>query len=188
MARRADHTKEELKELIMQEAFSIITEEGLQGLSTRAIAKKIGYTVGTIYNVFKSYDDLIIHINYRILEDLLNHLELKSVNAVNTRDYLVSLALKYILYSQEHYNLWQCLFEYRVGAEFQKPVWYEEKLSDIFQAVEQCFEENPTENSRSLWAGIHGICVLLHSGKNTLLSTATIENLVEFMVDKYVSY
>ena len=42
---------------------------GLSGFSTRQIAKKIGYTLGTLYNIFESYDDIILHINAATLDE-----------------------------------------------------------------------------------------------------------------------
>lgn len=43
---------------------------GLSGFSTRQIAKKIGYTLGTLYNIFESYDDIILHINAATLDEM----------------------------------------------------------------------------------------------------------------------
>ena len=59
MARRSDHSRDELKALILDCAREIAEEEGLRGLTARRIATEIGYAPGTIYNLFSNLDDLI---------------------------------------------------------------------------------------------------------------------------------
>ena len=70
MARRSEHSKEEIRDMALAAAQDIVKAEGLAGLSARKIAKKIGYTVGTLYLVFKNQDDLILTINARTLDAL----------------------------------------------------------------------------------------------------------------------
>ena len=40
MARRSDHTREELKNLILEESWKIIEKQGFEGLTARCIARK----------------------------------------------------------------------------------------------------------------------------------------------------
>ena len=51
MARRNDHTRDELKEMAISAGQSIIIHEGFNKFSARKVARNIGYTVGTIYNI-----------------------------------------------------------------------------------------------------------------------------------------
>jgi len=67
MGRRSVHTPEELRELIIQAATEIVEQHGLEGLSAREVAKRIGYSPGTIYNVFENLDDLLLTIEARLL-------------------------------------------------------------------------------------------------------------------------
>ena len=59
----------------------IAKTEGLAGLTARRIAKKIGCSVGTLYNVFDSLDTLIIHLNGTTFDALYE--ELKQIEASN---------------------------------------------------------------------------------------------------------
>ncbi len=68
MARRSDHTREELTELAIDAATALIEAEGFANFSARQVAAKIGYTVGTLYNVFGSYDRLLFHVHERPLD------------------------------------------------------------------------------------------------------------------------
>jgi len=75
MGRRYDHTRKELKEMAIKAGTKLIEDKGLQNCSARKIAKKIGYSVGTLYNVFENYDDLVLHINAVTLDDLQHYFE-----------------------------------------------------------------------------------------------------------------
>ena len=70
MARRSDHSREELREMALSAAEQIVVEQGYEGLSARKVASAIGYTVGTLYLVFENIDDLILNINARTLDRL----------------------------------------------------------------------------------------------------------------------
>jgi AcrR family transcriptional regulator len=65
MARRSDHSREALEELILSHAHALMAETGLQRFSAREVAKRIGYSVGTLYNVFGSLDRLLLAVNSR---------------------------------------------------------------------------------------------------------------------------
>jgi AcrR family transcriptional regulator len=70
MARRSDHTRDELHRLALDAARRITEREGLRGLRARQIARDIGYTIGTLYNLFEDLDDLILHLNGETLDAL----------------------------------------------------------------------------------------------------------------------
>lgn len=59
MARRSDHSREEIKEMALTAALTILEEEGARGLTARKVATAIGYTVGTLYLVFKNQQEMV---------------------------------------------------------------------------------------------------------------------------------
>lgn len=63
MGRRNEHTREELREISLRAAEQLVTAHGLDGLSARKVASAIGYTVGSLYMVFRNLDDLILQMN-----------------------------------------------------------------------------------------------------------------------------
>ena len=68
MGRRSDHSRTELEELIVAAGHRLMAETGFAGFSAREVARRIGYSIGTIYNVFESLDHLLIAINGRTFE------------------------------------------------------------------------------------------------------------------------
>ena len=70
MGRRSTHTPQQLRELILDAAQDIIEAQGLAGLSAREIARRIEYSPGTIYNMFENLDDVVLHVEARVLDAL----------------------------------------------------------------------------------------------------------------------
>jgi AcrR family transcriptional regulator len=143
MARRKDHTREELKDLILKAAWDLIEKHGPPGLTARNIAKIIGYTPGTIYNVFKSMDDLIIHINGITLDKLYSalngpYLE-KNNQPVTSR--LKKMAKLYHAFAAEYKPHWYLLFTYLPPEDTPPPQWYHEKIQGLFKPLESILED-----------------------------------------------
>ena len=68
MARRSDHSRDELRRMALEASKKILTKQGLRGLSTRRIAARMGYSAGTLYQIFDDFDDLILQVNAATLD------------------------------------------------------------------------------------------------------------------------
>ncbi|TNE25396.1 MAG: TetR/AcrR family transcriptional regulator [Alphaproteobacteria bacterium] len=193
MARRKDHTREELKEMSVVSARKIIAAQGLSNLNMRRIAGDIGYTVGTLYNVFEDMDDLMMHINAATLDSLYAALE-KDVpqNDKNATRALKRIAKTYIRFAEENFNLWNVLTNYEQMTEEDRPDWYMEKTARLFRMVEQyltplCKSSAKAERSaKILWASVHGICVLGLNGRLDIAGAAPVQSLTDTLIENYM--
>ena len=70
MARRNDHTHEELMRLTVEAAGALVDELGHRGVTARLLADRIGYTPGTLYSHFANLDDVFLHVNLMSLKQL----------------------------------------------------------------------------------------------------------------------
>ena len=68
MGRRSDHSRDEIRNMAIDASAKIVETEGFKSLTARKVASKIGYTVGTLYHVFRNFDDLVIHMNARTID------------------------------------------------------------------------------------------------------------------------
>jgi AcrR family transcriptional regulator len=166
MGRRNDHTRKDIKAMAINAGLEIIEEKGYSGLSTRKVASKIGYSVGTLYNVFENFDDIVFHINAIILKELYFYVE-ENLNRQQGVEAIKKIGASYIDYSIESSNKWNALFEYQRPPESEVPRWYLEKVNKLLTVPEQYLipmfggdEETAKKVSRILWGGIHGICSL----------------------------
>ena len=191
MARRSDHSREELKNIALNAAQTIIKTKGINSLSVRNVTKKIGYTVGTLYQLFNNLDDLILHVNALTLDELTQKLSL----ALNTPNPIQSMATCYLEYYRTHFNQWNALFVHRLPENQSFPDWYEKKIITIFNIIETAVKkEVPTLTTKSinrttriLWAGLHGICTLSISGKLKPTKSESEEILIQNFIKNYLS-
>lgn len=194
MGRRSSHTAEELRELILDASTSLIREGGLATLSAREIAHKIGYSPGTLYNVFENLDDLVLTIEGRLLDALaaeLNQVPLEG----SPLDQVQALGRAYLRYTSENPKLWNLLFEHHLPAGRSIPAWYQQKLDCVMKRVEDVVAplmdgHQPGEVKRAarvLWAGVHGITSLATADKLSAVTSEGAAPLVDLLISTYVA-
>ena len=196
MARRSDHTKDELKELIFNTSRDIVIKEGFRELSARKIATEIGYTVGTLYNFYTNLDDLILQINGKTLDSLYESLIKETSNINNQNIRIHKLGKGYVDFSSKNYNLWNMLYEYHFPRPkgTKLPNWYEEKIDKIFKLVEEVLLPFVRGNKvqagkvgKMFWASLHGICVLSITGKLDTAGADSANVLAESFIKVFTS-
>jgi AcrR family transcriptional regulator len=192
MARRSEHSLEELKAMVLDAAETIVNEEGFSALKVRKIAMEIGYTVGSIYMVFANMADLIMHINAKTLDAIAAQLE--QVQDLSAEQSIESMAMTYLKYATQNFNRWSKVFEYRLQTDTEIPDWYQEKVENVFAPVEARFAELAPElpddyrkqAARALWGGVHGICVLSVTGKQDKTGIKDVEEMLVLLVRNFV--
>lgn len=176
---------------MIKAGFRLIRKEGFASFSARKVAAEVGYTVGSIYHVFGSYDELLLHINAETLVSLQNSVT-ESLEKGARRDGLQVLAESYYAFAKKEYALWSCLFEYRLSPETEIPDWYQERLRNLFSLIEQQLlpmcdgnRRHCRRHAKILWAGIHGICTLSLSGRLEVVGSDPATRLIETFVSHY---
>ena len=105
MGRRSDHTRGELEAMLIEEGGRQLAEVGLARFSARDLAKRIGYSIGTLYNVFASLDELLMAINGRTLTLWADHLRAR-LAAAGDGDRIAALVRGYFEFAQAHPKTW----------------------------------------------------------------------------------
>jgi len=194
MARRSDHSREELREMALSAAEQIVLEQGYEGLSARKVAAAIGYTVGTLYLVFDNIDDLILNVNARTLDRLHAQMEALQASSADSRDYLERLGEVYIRFADEDPHRWALVFEHRLADGRTVPAWYQEKITRMFAMVEdglapltpQRPREEITQAARAIWGGVHGICILALSNSLGVAGVDSVQKLTRSLISNYL--
>ena len=194
MARRNDHSREQIQAMAIQAAISILNQEGVAGLSTRKVAAAIGYTAGTLYLVFKNLDELILHINAATLDELHRQLAAQLDSPATPAQVIRNMALHYLHFAKTHYARWSLLFTHRLPAEQSVPAWLDDKIRDLFELVGQPLHALIPRldaqacmcATRVLWSGVHGACELGLNDKLSLGGEVRTEELIESLVENYL--
>lgn len=195
MGRRSSHTPQQLRDLILEAAYSIIETQGLAGLSAREIARRIGYSPGTIYNMFDNLDDVVLRIEAKVLEALDLRLTAVLADGAPGAGQVQRLAQAYLAFTHEKPRLWNLLFEHHLPTDAQLPDWYQEKLELLLTRIETALtalmpnapEAERKRAARVLWAGVHGITSLSTADKLSIVTTEAAGRLVDDLVTTYLA-
>jgi AcrR family transcriptional regulator len=167
MARRGDHSLEQIKDMILVAAENLVIEGGLSLLTVRKVAAKIGYTIGSVYMVFTSMDDLILHLKGRTLDTIAEQME--QVETSSAEQGLEELVDVYIKFASQNLNRWSMVFEHRLPENIKVPAWYQKKIDNIYGKFEAQFAQLTPELSPAqlkqtalaFFGGVHGMCVFM---------------------------
>lgn len=197
MARRSDHTRDQLKEMILETSWDIVGKDGFAGLSARRIANDIGYAPGTIYNVFSSMDDLCLEVNGRTLDMLYDVLNGPACNDPKKPPIqnMKKMAALYMRFAHEYKPYWLMLFSHRMpeGQELQN--WYQEKIDKLFDPLENLLQplfpakqdQKRKMAARVLWSSVHGLCFLQETGKIHLVGAKAPTDMAFYLIDTFVA-
>lgn len=171
MARRYQHSLQEIKTMILQSAENIVIEEGYSALNARKIAMAIDYTVGSIYMVFDGMADIALHINAQTVNEMTAYLQNHQTENLDTA--LENLATNYFDFANQNFNKWRMLFEFAPPKNKLLPNWYQQHLDTGFntiaslvtQALPQHLTIDRTLAIQIVWSGIHGIYTLSVANK-----------------------
>lgn len=192
MARRSDHSREQLHRMALDAALNMTEQDGLRGLKARRVARDIGYTIGTIYNLFDDLDDLIVHMNAETLGALYTVCSTVPLDG-GPEENLRALAQRYLQYTRAHPKLWNAVIEHHFPENRQRPACYSEQVAKLLRLEEKALEPlfNRNEDAQLqhhalvLWTSLFGMAAV-ESAKR-LLQGETAEALVDTLIDVYVA-
>lgn len=194
MARRSDHSRDEIREMALAAAENIVRAQGPKGFSARRVASAMGYTVGTLYLVFDNLDDLILQVNGRTLDRLHARMVKEQAQYEQATERLLRLGHSYIQFANEEPHCWEMIFEHRLPEGQETPEWFQIKVARMFALVETGLEplaghHPPAETAqaaRALWSGVHGICILANSNRLDVAGVDSVQDLTHFLMDNFL--
>ncbi|MDN3506856.1 MAG: TetR/AcrR family transcriptional regulator [Simkaniaceae bacterium] len=175
----------DLKQTILDQSHKTLVSEGVGAIRMRDLAKSCGCAVGTLYNVFETFDEIHFHLNVHTFKKLFKRLfeTLKSAE-VPLEDILPKIGWEYIAFAKENTHSFKALFEY--APEGEQPVWYREVVNEHFQKAEEFLEktyEISKEKAEALisyfWFAIHGVSSIVLNRKATNHSDEFVQSYVD---------
>lgn len=195
MARRNDHSREEIQGMAIDATRTLISREGLEGVSARKVAQNIGYTVGTLYQNFENIHELILHANAFSLTQLLAELEQAYRQEPRPLPRITNIANTYLKFGLHHEKQWAAIFRHTLPRNFIMPDWYQARIDALFALIEQAVRELAPRRdkkqiqlaSRTLWSSVHGICILHIGDKLYSDQIATPSILLQSLITNYLT-
>lgn len=156
-----------------------MSEVGFARFSAREVAKRIGYSIGTIYNVFGSHDLLVVAINAQTLALWQAHVEQRLAAAKGDR--LRALIEAYFEFAIVNRHAWTALYDHRLPDDTPAPEYYRDQIrsltgivrDEIAAALPETRRAEADALTRSLLATVHGHCFFTLNGTFALLGETT---------------
>ncbi len=196
MGRRKDHSPEELRLLILGATRNIIENKGLDALTARRLGQKIGYSPGTLYNLYPNLDALILAANFDTLGRLQQFCLAQLKDKANGFSQVRALAYAYLEFAENNINCWTALFAYKskhVGKK-KLPIWYRKRLDSVFDLIEQVLQKNldipsgeAKATGRMLWACLHGITTLALDSRLKSIGLDNPHEMIDSLLKKCLS-
>lgn len=194
MGRRSVNTPEELRSKILAASRDIIDQDGFAALSAREIARRIGYTAGTLYNIFENIDEIVRALQSELLDGLADHLD-RAAGPDGTRTDIAGLLSEYTTFAVARHRMWAVLSEhYQIsGDPGSTPLnqSLDRILGTLSRALQPLIPSAPPEGLErhvlTLWASVHGIASLATSGRVPALSHETAQKLVNCLSSTYAA-
>lgn len=194
MGRRSVHSPEELRQLILDASRTIVERNGIAGLSAREIARMIGYSPGTLYNIFENLDDVLLTLQVQLLGRIVDHLKHVPLGPDGEKN-IDALAHAYVEFALVNRRMWNLLFAHSVAAPTTVPAPFHNHLNSLAEIMRTALapvapaasHEELDTAGRALFAGLHGISAIAASEKGAQVTPASAQTYAKLLASNFVS-
>ncbi len=174
MKKKTSYHHKNLKPELLELTARIIAEEGLDKVTLRELARRIGVSRTAPYRHFKDKNALLATVAERKFQGLNIALLSAFDEEAGPIAQLKRMALIYIDFALDNYDLYRLMFSEELKQGERYPGLAEaadETFAILAQTVQSCQEAglvrqgNPTWLAYSAWSTLHGLAELLIEGK-----------------------
>jgi AcrR family transcriptional regulator len=163
------HPARDLREACVEEALAIIGDVGVEALSIREVARRLGVSHQAPYKHFPSSDHLLAEVVRRTYRQFSQHLEARPRNG-DPGDDLKSGGYAYFTFAREYPLHYRLLF----STPLPNPAAHPEMMAEARHAFQLLYADigrvkpHASETERQLdalfvWATVHGLASLMQT-------------------------
>ncbi|MBY0560917.1 TetR/AcrR family transcriptional regulator [Hyphomicrobium sp.] len=193
MGRRSVHSPEELRQLILDASQTIVERNGMTGLSAREIARMIGYSPGTLYNIFENLDDVLLTLQVQLMGRTLEHMKRVPLGSDREKN-VEALAHGYVDFALVNRRMWNLFLAHTLPAGTSVPVLLHDYTNSLIEIVKDQLAPIAPDASldaldamaRTLWAGLNGITAIAATEKGVYLTPATAQSFAKELTTIFI--
>jgi AcrR family transcriptional regulator len=163
------------RERIVDEALRIVTEDGPDGVTIRALAQRLGLSAGSIYTYFRSKDELLQQVAAQGFERLMAS-AMGASEIPDPREAMLEGGRRYLAFAMENPALYRLMFQEMdvspVRSEPPMPVpgralydLYRDLYARAVEAGTVRDGGDPEMQTLIGWSAVHGFAMLALSGR-----------------------
>lgn len=177
IAERREREKEMLRARIVEAARDLLSEQGLNALSMRAIAERIEYSPATIYLYFRDKEELTLEVvreGFRRMQAVMMEELARLPETVSGAEEYGATGRAYARFAVENAAYFRVMFELPSAAHVECPEPAEGPSESAFERVVEAVEQGLRDGSilggdaRRIaligWGLVHGLTSLYLSG------------------------
>ena len=194
MGRRSDHSKEELKQLVIDATLDLVKEQGVALVTVRQIAQAVGYTPGMLYSIFDNLQAIFLHVNVLSLDSLYAHCVKARKKGADPEASICAMGLAYLKFAENNTHQFQLMFQPSPPSEITRPQELGQRIRSLFELIEQeltLLDPDTSESAiqlgaRTLWSGVHGAAALSTTHQLYSEKKNTDRLIVKMLVSRFV--
>jgi AcrR family transcriptional regulator len=200
-----EHTQ--VRETLVKMTLKLMEKGGLEDVKARRVAELAGVSVGTIYNLFGSFDRLILAANIRIYDDLgalglaragQAEAEIARTGIASPRERVLlrlsRLADAYVDFVAANSGRWSALLAFNRTRGLSGDEDNLKHLDALIGIIADMLEEAPLwpvaeerrRAARALWSSVHGIVSTNYFAGNEVLARQSISALLGILLGTLV--
>ena len=193
MGRRSVHSPEELRQLILDASQTIVERGGIASLSAREIARMIGYSPGTLYNIFENLDDVLLTMQVQLMGRTVDHLKRVPLGD-DGEENIDALMNAYVDFALVNRRMWNLFLAHNLPSTATMPTPFREYTNTLVDIVRialtpiapDASRESLEATSRALWAGVNGITAIAATEKGVYLTPATAQAYAKELTSNFI--
>lgn len=147
------------KEIILNAAFEIVQEKGIDGLSNREIARKLNCSIRPIYYQFENVSELNKEL-YIKMEKYFYKFLLDNIKT--TIPVYKQVGINYIKFAQKEKNIFKALFMSDTNMFVSEFITKDEEYKELEKIIKDCTKlEDVMSFHSKMWIFTHGIATLI---------------------------
>ncbi len=186
----------DLENALIRAGVEILSKEGIEGLSLRKVAKRVGVSYAAPYAHFKDRQALIAAISTEGFKQLYNALDAAiSAHADDPKQQLVEGAWAYVQFAMDNTDIFKIMFSGALEKEKDYPSFVEisqktfDRVMDVVRACQSAGVLRPAPlelMAVSVWGQVHGVISLALEGQisHTVLDRFTLRDIVLFGIEQ----
>ena len=164
---------ENIKEACIDEAFSIIETQGLESLSLRDVARRLGVSHQAPYKHFATRDHILAAVVARCYAEFAHHLENRTRHQNDWED-LGQMGLAYLSYARENPLKYRLMFNsalpnpedhpnMMIKAKHAFSILYEKLSGMKLRDAPVAADDSSKHDAVFIWSTLHGLASLMEA-------------------------
>lgn len=184
--------REEAIRKLLEAAVACVEEGGIDALHARELARRSGYSVGSVYKYYEDLDAMISAVNSVTLAQIGVAVQTAIADKPDPLDRLKALAHAYLSFAAANENLWKALFGHRLPEGRMIPDEHREANIALLSLIgTSLLEINPSldkealeARTRTCFAAVHGLVSIALERRFVGLSGDTLNNEMDYLVER----